>query len=66
MKNRKPANSANLVFTGDRAGLEPIRTARLQGGRLIVRLPADQTKPFYCANAREIIRAFPRHYKFFD
>lgn len=66
MKNRKTANSANLIFIGDRADRDPVRTVRLQGGRLIVRLPADQSKPFYCAFAREVARALPMLYKLFD
>lgn len=64
-KTEDPA-AANLIFIGDRVGLEPIRTARLQGGRLIVRMPADQTQPMYCAYAREVTRTFPRHYKLFN
>lgn len=65
-KNRKTENAPNLIFIGDRNGLEPVRIVRRAGGRIEIRLPADQTKPFYCEDAISVARLMPRHYKLFD
>lgn len=57
----KVEKQPNIAFVGGKDGFEPLR--EISDGMTTIVLPEKQKSPFYHAEARRIIRAFPKLYK---
>ena len=58
-KSEKP--QPNIAFIGAKNGYSPVRLINTEPKNL--RLPANQSKPFYHKHAEVIVRLFPYLYK---
>jgi hypothetical protein len=59
-KNRSMA--PNIAFVGrNKNRFEPLR--QINNGDMTIKLPADQSKPFFHPDGKKICKLYPHHYK---
>lgn len=58
---KKTPKTPNIAFVGNRNGFDPILEINTEPKN--IKLPKNQSKPFYHKQAKEIIRLFPYLYK---
>ena len=61
-KSKRPAPLPNIAFIGAKLNLEPLRVIT-NGDSPTIKLPKNQSKPFYHKDAKTILRLYGWLYK---